>query len=346
MKLIKEIFVPIDARYLMTPIMAKQSDYGSRFFKVHLTRGGEEIAANEWKEIALVAICITRADGQSKAFAGVFNSAENAFELPLPLWAVEVYGDKSSFDVMIQYTNDDGETAVVRSALVPLSIQKSIFKSTDISEDDERLDFLTELINKTAELEKGVKTAEAARVVAEQDRVDAEAQRAQNEAARVTAEALRETAEQTRVSNEDTRKSNETTRKSNETKRANAETARATAEETRQNQFEIAKTACETATQAANKAAEFVTEILLSVKVTIPASKWTNKTATLSEADNKLFGKLTANSCVEFIADDGSAATVVTCNIQAATVSSGSISLTCDTAPTVSISATIIILTF
>lgn len=265
MKLIKEIFVPIDARYLMTPIMAKQSDHGSRFFKVHLTRGGEVIAAAEWKNITLVAICITRADGQSKAFAGDFNEAENTFELPLPLWAVEVYGEKCSFDVMIQYINEDGDDAVIRSALVPLSIQKSAYKSTDVSEDEEEVDLLTELIKRTTELENGVKTAEAARVVAEQGRVDAEAQRGINEASRASAETSRASAEQARVSNENERKSNETTRKSNETKRANAETARATAEsnrataETARQNAEAARASAES-TRGSNESARVAAE--------------------------------------------------------------------------------------
>lgn len=258
MKLIKEIFVPIDARYLMTPIMAKQSDHGSRFFKVHLTRGGETIAAAEWKNITLVAICVTRADGQSKAFAGDFNNAENTFELPLPLWAVEVYGEKCSFDVMIQYINEDGDDAVVRSALVPLSIQKSAYKSTDVSEDEEELDLLTELIKRTTELENSVETAEAARVVAEQGRADAETQRVKNEASRASAEGSRATAEQGRVSNEDTRKSNETTRKSNETKRTNAETARANAESNRTT-AETARASAES-TRAANESTRVAAE--------------------------------------------------------------------------------------
>lgn len=217
MKLIKELYVPIDTRFSLTPIFAKQCDHDSRFFKIHITRCGEVVAAEEWTNITLVAICITRSDGESKAFEGEYNSQENAFELPLPLWAVEVCGDKSSFDVMIQYEKEGGGEAVLRSALVPLTIQKSAYKATDVSDDE--VDLLTALIKDTRELKNSVSTAEAARVVAEQGRANAEAQRVKNEATRASAENSRANAEATRVSNESAR--------------ASAEQGRATAEQGR-----------------------------------------------------------------------------------------------------------------
>ena len=207
MKLIKELYVPIDTRFSLTPIFAKQCDHDSRFFKIHITRCGEVVAAEEWTNITLVAICITRSDGESKAFEGEYNSEENAFELPLPLWAVKVCGDRSSFDVMIQYKKEDGGEAVLRSALVPLTIQKSAYKTTDVSDDE--VDLLTALIKDTRELENSVKTAEAARVVAEQGRANAEAQRVKNETTRASAESSRANAEATRVSNESARASAE-----------------------------------------------------------------------------------------------------------------------------------------
>lgn len=80
--------------------------------------------------------------------------------------------------------------------------------------------------------------------------------------------------------------------------------------------------------------------------ISIATSRWKSKSATLTASDNALIERITANSCIEFVASDTSAATVITCDIKATTVSAGSITVTCATVPTAAVKVTIIILSF
>lgn len=80
--------------------------------------------------------------------------------------------------------------------------------------------------------------------------------------------------------------------------------------------------------------------------ISILASRWKNKTVTLIATDNEAIGRITSNSYIEFIASDDSAATVISCDIKATTVSASSITVTCATVPTTAVKATIVILSY
>lgn len=81
-----------------------------------------------------------------------------------------------------------------------------------------------------------------------------------------------------------------------------------------------------------------------SCEVVIVSDRWQNKAVQLTQSDNERIGLISANSNVQVIFDDDSAATVINCGVAATAVSEGAITLACDTTPTAAISATIIIM--
>lgn len=80
--------------------------------------------------------------------------------------------------------------------------------------------------------------------------------------------------------------------------------------------------------------------------VTIPSSRWIGNRAVISSADNAAIGRLTANSNIEFISSDESAANVINYNVIASDVSSGAITFTRGSSFTGNITGTIIIISF
>lgn len=80
--------------------------------------------------------------------------------------------------------------------------------------------------------------------------------------------------------------------------------------------------------------------------VTIPSSRWIGNRAVISSADNAAIGRLTANSNIEFISSDESAANVINYNVIASDVSNGAITFTRGSSFTGNITGTIIILSF
>lgn len=81
-------------------------------------------------------------------------------------------------------------------------------------------------------------------------------------------------------------------------------------------------------------------------EISIATSRWKNKVATLTATDNAAIGRVTSNSCIEFVASDESAAAVINCDIKATTVSASSITVTCTTVPTAAVKVTIVILSY
>lgn len=80
--------------------------------------------------------------------------------------------------------------------------------------------------------------------------------------------------------------------------------------------------------------------------VTILSSHWSNNHATLTSSDNSVIGRLTANSNIEFVSSDESAANVINYNIVANSVSNGSITFTRIGSFTGNITGTIIVISF
>lgn len=226
-----ELYVPIDKPYYIAPILAKQGDYNSRYFLIHLTEFGENIPAAAFGTVSKVAIGITRVDGQKQAFDGNFLS-DGSLSLPLPLWAVERSG--SIFvDAMVIGIKASGESYTIRSAAVNVYVQASGYCGDESLSQDGTTDLLTSLVNSVKELDAAITEAEAARVSAEDMRAIAEAARMDAEGERVTAEAARISAEAERVAAEGFRASAEESRECAESERVTAEAVRISAEEER-----------------------------------------------------------------------------------------------------------------
>ncbi len=80
--------------------------------------------------------------------------------------------------------------------------------------------------------------------------------------------------------------------------------------------------------------------------ITIPSSRWSSNRAVLSASDNSAIGRLTANSNIEFVSSDGSAANVINHNVVASSVSNGTITFTRGGSFTGNITGTIIVISF
>lgn len=80
--------------------------------------------------------------------------------------------------------------------------------------------------------------------------------------------------------------------------------------------------------------------------VMIPSSRWIGNRAVLSDSDNAAISRLTANSNIEFISSDESAANVINYNVIASDVSNGAITFTRDSSFTGNITGMIIIISF
>lgn len=89
-----------------------------------------------------------------------------------------------------------------------------------------------------------------------------------------------------------------------------------------------------------------VASLSTAFTITIPSSRWSSNRATLTVSDNALIGRLAANSNIQFVSSDESAANVINYNIVASSVSNGSITFTRGSSFTGSISGTIIIISF
>lgn len=80
--------------------------------------------------------------------------------------------------------------------------------------------------------------------------------------------------------------------------------------------------------------------------VTIPSSRWIGNRAVLSASDNAEISRLTANSNIEFVSSDESAANVINYNVIASDVTNGAITFTRSSSFTGNITGTIIIISF
>lgn len=80
------------------------------------------------------------------------------------------------------------------------------------------------------------------------------------------------------------------------------------------------------------------------VEITVPTSRWANRAATLTSADYAAIAHVTEGSTVQLTAADNSAATFITADINLTSQAAGSVTLTCATTPSSSVSATLIII--
>lgn len=80
--------------------------------------------------------------------------------------------------------------------------------------------------------------------------------------------------------------------------------------------------------------------------VTIPSSRWSGNQATIAAADNAIIGRITANSIIQWVPTDSSAATALKNNVKAASIGSGNIVFSRSTSFSGSISGEITVISF
>lgn len=78
--------------------------------------------------------------------------------------------------------------------------------------------------------------------------------------------------------------------------------------------------------------------------VSIPTSKWSANTATLTASDNADMAHITADSFVLFMAGDGSSQAFVQNNVRVTSQGAGTLTLSCDTVPTANLTAVVVII--
>ena len=78
-----------------------------------------------------------------------------------------------------------------------------------------------------------------------------------------------------------------------------------------------------------------------SFQITIPVSRWSNKTAVFSYTDYLDLNKITSSSYIEFAADDASAEEVINNNVVVSNGNTGNITFLCDTVPSLPIQGTV-----
>lgn len=135
-KIIQEINLEVAKPNLFQAIVAKQSDYGSRFLKVTFVNNGEKINIDSTLTATINA---ERPDGFSKRYDAVVND-DGTVTAPLTGWMLELQGIvKCDVSVM---TNEGRLTTTDFS----INVNEAACSDNDIS-NDENVDVLQDLIN-------------------------------------------------------------------------------------------------------------------------------------------------------------------------------------------------------
>lgn len=146
-KIIQEINLEVAKPNLFQAIVAKQSDYGSRYLKVTFVNNGEKINI----EPTLTAtINAERPDGASKRFDAVVND-DGTVTAPLTGWMLELQGFVSC-DISVM--TEDGRLTTTDFSI---NVNEAACSDGDIS-DDEDCDVLKELIVQVETLVEDIET--------------------------------------------------------------------------------------------------------------------------------------------------------------------------------------------
>lgn len=174
------------------PLVVPQGDYGARVIRAKITDLGKPVIVESTAAASIVA---TRSgDGESKAFSGRVN-ADGTVTVPVKQWMLDV--PEEDVTCHIEVTSIVYKYSTTSFLIEP----QEKANPTEISEDDPRVDVVTEVL------------------AGENTRRAAEAERVSNENARIAAENARQSAEEQRLTDESTRITNEAQRVSAEASR-------------------------------------------------------------------------------------------------------------------------------
>ena len=135
-RVIQELKIEVSKPNFIQAIVAKQYDNNSRFLKVTLVNGNEEITV---MPTSTVTINAKRKDGESKAFAGEVNN-DGTVTVPLTYWMLELDGTVNC-DISVV----DIEGRKLTTTTFVMSVERASFNGGEIS-DDENYDILVKLI--------------------------------------------------------------------------------------------------------------------------------------------------------------------------------------------------------
>ena len=146
-KIIQEINLEVAKPNLFQAVVAKQSDYGSRYLKVTFVNNGEKITI---EPTVTATINAKRPDGNSKRFESVVNE-DGTVTAPLTSWMLEQTG-LLTCDISVM--NDEGRLTTTDFSI---NVNVAACSEGDISE-DENVDILKDLILQVETLEEEIQT--------------------------------------------------------------------------------------------------------------------------------------------------------------------------------------------
>lgn len=152
MTITKQITLDVSRPNNIPAISAKQFDEDSRFLKIYLVNGGEELSV---ESDSAVLINVLRADGESNSYSGSVNE-DGSVTVPLSNWLLSVEGMASASVSIVQ----DG----VRLTSLSFDISVQVCETSDEPSEDEK-DVWAQALSDIAEIESVV--AELKPVVAE-----------------------------------------------------------------------------------------------------------------------------------------------------------------------------------
>jgi hypothetical protein len=126
-KIIKSLSLDVSRSNRIAAVVAKQYDKDSRFLNIQLMDEGKPIAV---ESTSVVTINATRADKESKAFAGEVNS-DGTVTVPITYWMLGL-DDKVTCDVTVV----DVQGRKLSSLNFAVEVEQANYAGDDISEDD------------------------------------------------------------------------------------------------------------------------------------------------------------------------------------------------------------------
>lgn len=141
-KIVKSLSLDVSLQNRIQAVLAKQYDKDSRFLKIRMLNEGEPITV---EQTSIVTINASRADKESKAFAGEVNE-DGTVTVPITYWMLEL-DDKVSCDISVT----DALGRKLSTLNFTIDVEHANYAGDDISTDD-NYDVLTQLIAEVSEL--------------------------------------------------------------------------------------------------------------------------------------------------------------------------------------------------
>lgn len=144
----KQITLDVSRPNNISAISAKQFDEDSRFLKIYLVNGGEELSV---ESDSAVLINVLRADGESNSYSGSVNE-DGSVTVPLSNWLLSVEGMASASVSIVQ----DG----VRLTSLSFDISVQVCETSDEPSEDEK-DVWAQALSDIAEMKSVVEELSA-----------------------------------------------------------------------------------------------------------------------------------------------------------------------------------------